>query len=93
LTFLCVTIALIADTDADAPDQPPTSRSEPASVNVTGWDAFVAVWRIPLERVHIIGALVCIGAAPNLQRKMQFGKQTQGTPANLATMTSLGKIT
>lgn len=78
--------------------QKPTSTIASASpAEIAGWDAlreaFVAVWRIPLERVHIIGTFACIGAAPNLQRKMQFGKQTQGTPAHLATMTSLGKFT
>lgn len=94
VTFFCVAKACVDDlgsgvVSVQSPVRNDSSRDEAA----TAWGAFVAVWRIPLERVHFVGALVCIGAAPNLQRKMQFGPQTQGTPANLATMTSLGKIT
>ena len=92
LTFVCGTMVLIHDLQPETPTQSVLSNRNGLD-GFTGWDSFVAVWRIPLERVHIIGAFVCIGAAPNLQRKMQFGSQTQGTPANLATMTSLGKIT
>ena len=68
-----------------------TSPTPGADAPVVGWSAFMALWRLPLERVHLIHAIFCIGAGGQLQRKMQFG--AGGTAANLAWMTCIGKLT
>ena len=59
--FLCVAVALVSEpqqsTIAD-----PTATTAASAGGLTGWGALVAVWNIPLQRVHLLGALICIGA-------------------------------
>jgi hypothetical protein len=44
--------------------EPGPSRTEPeAPAVLSSWGAFVAIWRVPLERVQLLGGLACIGAA------------------------------
>ena len=64
--IFCVAAALVEE-----PPQATRSPDDTVAPLATGWGAFKRVWGIPLERVHIISTLVCIGANPNLQRKMQ----------------------
>ena len=50
--------------EAETAAQEPGSRTEPeAPAVLSSWGAFVAIWRVPLERVQLLGGLACIGAA------------------------------
>ena len=59
--FLCVAVALVSEPQQSTTANP-TATIAASAGGLTGWGALVAVWNIPLERVHLLGALICIGA-------------------------------
>ena len=90
--LLCVILGAPSVTARAATTTTSPTPSADGPKPVVGWGAFVTLWRdCPLERVHLIHAIFCIGAGGQLQRKMQFG--AGGTTAHLAWMTCIGKLT
>lgn len=75
--------------DGGRKDQPGGGNS--SSEGLSSWQAFIAIYNVPLERIHLLQGIWCIGAAPQLARKLQFG--CGGSAADLAAMTCIGKLT